>query len=870
MYSLNLFSQKALAAFGLFLRPNIRPKVFRTLFLFGAFVSLSFLTGCSSDLSGNVEATGQSQNGISGLNARGRDIYMGQCAECHALDGTGVPEEVGSLSLEDCVVCDNREILANYIDNFMPWGDDRAKSCVGQCSVDVAEYVIYKFYLQIDDANDPINFNQAGLDVYNEQCTQCHGDDGLGLGQYPALVNCARCNSLSVLSTYIDAAMPIGGVGGQGVDACVGDCAANVAEYVLYQFNSSSQISEIQGLGVLPPEETYRKASLILTGQLPNTTHVNTIASAPTAQDKEVALSNAVDDLVNSEDFLVFLGDAINDMLLSRKYLSRNGNSKAALNLISRGSKVYGDKLEDYPNREWYEEAGLGDDPEYYARVQTNDAIAEEIVELVKYIVRNDRPFTELVTASYTMVNWYSGNAYGVDVDDLDFRRLSSPEYSELPYDPDHFIPVDVISNPHTFGDSIPHSGVLTSPMFLNRYDTTATNRNRHRARIIFDYFLDTDILAIAERANTDDISDGENPTMENPACTVCHTILDPVAGALHNWIEGGKYRRTSLDDEVDRNYNNWNFKTIFPIGFNGVGMDFVENQNNSVQWLAQRIIRDPRFIRAMTRWAYRSLTGEEPIKVEDDQNTDQVDAFMVQSQILNDIGQEFKKAGWNVKTLFKALVMSPYWRATSVTDETVTSITDEVGAHRLLTPELMHRKILAVLDVEWKDFDVNNRSSLQNLVRLYGGIDSDNITSRLKEPNGLIALIQDRYATELACAATAHDFAKPQNQRLLFTTVELETTPSESNIGRIRQTIQHLHYHLLGEKLALEDPEIQATYDLLNQVWQAGTASIAEDDRYIPRRCRSTLGSRDRSYMVTSWMAVMTYLLSDFSFAYE
>ena len=41
---------------------------------------------------------------------------------------------------------------------------------------------------------------------------------------------------------------------------------------------------------------------------------------------------------------------------------------------------------------------------------------------------------------------------------------------------------------------------------------------------------------------------------MGNPACTVCHTVLDPVAGAFQNYFDDGDYKLNwggvdSLDD---------------------------------------------------------------------------------------------------------------------------------------------------------------------------------------------------------------------------------------------------------------------------------------------------------------------------------
>ena len=38
-------------------------------------------------------------------------------------------------------------------------------------------------------------------------------------------------------------------------------------------------------------------------------------------------------------------------------------------------------------------------------------------------------------------------------------------------------------------------------------------------------------------------LADTNNPTMHNPACTVCHSILDPVAGAFQNYNDDGFYK---------------------------------------------------------------------------------------------------------------------------------------------------------------------------------------------------------------------------------------------------------------------------------------------------------------------------------------
>ena len=79
---------------------------------------------------------------------------------------------------------------------------------------------------------------------------------------------------------------------------------------------------------------------------------------------------------------------------------------------------------------------------------------------------------------------------------------------------------------------------------FLTRYPTTETNRNRARARWTYKFFLGLDVEASAARTtDAAALADKNNPTLLNPACTVCHQTLDPVAGAFQNYGEVGNFQ---------------------------------------------------------------------------------------------------------------------------------------------------------------------------------------------------------------------------------------------------------------------------------------------------------------------------------------
>ena len=98
--------------------------------------------------------------------------------------------------------------------------------------------------------------------------------------------------------------------------------------------------------------------------------------------------------------------------------------------------------------------------------------------------------------------------------------------------------------DPGPLSTRYPHAGVLNTNAFLARYPTTPTNRNRARSRWTYYHFLGVDIEKSASRT-TDPVAlaDTNNPTMHNPACTVCHRVLDPVAGAFQDYGDEGYYK---------------------------------------------------------------------------------------------------------------------------------------------------------------------------------------------------------------------------------------------------------------------------------------------------------------------------------------
>ena len=120
---------------------------------------------------------------------------------------------------------------------------------------------------------------------------------------------------------------------------------------------------------------------------------------------------------------------------------------------------------------------------------------------------------------------------------------------------------------------------------------------------------------------------------------------------------------------------------------------------------------------------------------------------------------------------------------------------------------------------------------------------------------------IQERIANQVACERVADDL---YNAGVLFPTADDTDTP-DTGPGEtaIRQNLVHLHKYLTGEEYGANDAEVNATYQLFVDVRALGETAI-------PSQCRAGGPNNDANGTVLPWMAVVTYLLSDYRFLYE
>lgn len=606
------------------------------------------------------------------------------------------------------------------------------------------------------------------------------------------------------------------------------------------------------GIVMLDERKLLRRATLSLAGRLPTEAELAAVESQ-----KLKALPALLDAVMTEETFFDRLREGINDIFLTVGYDDVPENALS----YEHFSKTRG----------WAKKFDLSHIADEKARRQTGyklsgdyrKAMLGEPMKLVEYIVRENRPFTEIVTADYIMVTPYTARGYGI------FDEVAA-QFKDLE-DPFEYIPVKlkalVSRNKADDQDSAtgfyPHSGLLSTFQYLKRYPTTETNRNRQRTRVYFLHFLGVDVLELAAR-----VSDAaavskkfENPTMQASECVVCHKTIDPVAGCFQDyWKFEGVYGKRK---------GGW-FADMFAPGFEGEDLP-AEERWRALQWLGERTAKDPRFAVAMVEHAYYILTGRKvlltPKELDDPLYGAKRRAYQEQRKQIETMASRFAQTGFNFKNVLKDWILSDFYRADGLASAAANPQRrvelDDVGLVRMLAPEQVERKVGAVFGKPWGKLN-------EQMAMLYGGIDSKEVTERAADPSGAMGAIQRILANDVACKQTALDFSRAPAERRLFPEPDVVPGTPQSD-AKIRRTIVHLHQRVLGRYDTPDSPEVQRTFQLF-----AGIVSDAALHKGLDQQenysCRQGLLAPvpDPKYTVRAWRGVITYLLRQQEFLYE
>ena len=795
--------------------------------------------------------------------------------------------------------------------------------------------------------------------IVQSRCIYCHVEGGASghtrLVLTPSDVEGHEATNLAVFRNFVESVEggtdlilnKIQGAEGHGGGVQVVPGSADFANMerflrALGGESSSGAISAdslFDGVTMASPVRTLQRAALLFAGRLPTQAEVAAVSSGGIS-----SLREAIRGLMEGQGFHDFLIRGSNDRLLTDRERGQViGTAEVRfVNLANKRWDLLSAALAkgasetrrdpDYRNHEWGVQYGAARAP----------------LELIAHVVENDLPYTEIMTADYIMANPMTAYAYGSHIgftdlnDPTDFKPARISAYYRR--NPSMVVKRDLqrgwkVVDPGDLLTDYPHAGILNTTVFMRRYPTTATNRNRARSRWTYYHFLAFDIEKSAARTlDPDVLADTDNPTMNNPACTVCHIPMDPVAGTYQNYGNVGLYRdknggrdslptlyRAPKDGTVSpyQNGDTW-FRDMREPGFGDLK---APSADNSLQWLAERIVEDERFARAAVRFWWPAVMGAHLVDPPAESNDSDFEARRLASgaqaleveSLANSFREGFHSGQpYNAKDLLAEMALSPWFRAESIAsdDPLREAALGDAGVARLLTPEELVAKTGALTGYVWgrrfrKPFEMGEtRSNLHDpqgfsgYQLLYGGIDSDGIIERTGDMTAMMAAVAQSHAAEVSCPIVRREFYYwPEAERLLFDGITKYDSPLTSELA-IREKIADLHQRLLGVTVAADSPDVDEAYDLFVEVWarkRESEGSSFSDSTFncqtgadhlyfeglvddlvtynenghsqvdfgrIREYDRSVL-KEDPEHTVRTWVVMLAYLLTDYRYLY-
>ena len=158
--------------------------------------------------------------------------------------------------------------------------------------------------------------------------------------------------------------------------------------------------SFFEGVTMIGDESLLRRLTLSLTGRLPTSPERKVVQG-----EGLVGLNGILDKLMDEDAFYGRLKEGFNDVFLTQGY---DGNGELILSY-------------DHFNktRHWYQKHDLSHIENKRERQEAlwnlagvyRKAIRAEPLELISYVVRNNRPFTEIMTADYMICLLYTSDA---------------------------------------------------------------------------------------------------------------------------------------------------------------------------------------------------------------------------------------------------------------------------------------------------------------------------------------------------------------------------------------------------------------------------------------------------------------------------
>jgi hypothetical protein len=451
---------------------------------------------------------------------------------------------------------------------------------------------------------------------------------------------------------------------------------------------------------------------------------------------------------------------------------------------------------------------------------QVDTAVQEAPLRLIEYVITHDRPYTEIVTADYTVADAVVASVWnGV------LYTGSGPGDWELA----------------RWMDGRDNAGILSDSWLYQRYSSTFSNANRGRANaisrsLLCNDFVSHEISIGSTTVNLGDPAAVSNAVMTNQACVGCHQTLDPLASHFKEYfpifvpsvLTQYPFPEWGID-YFDQYFSAYGI-TMRPAGY------FGEASDGKLKTLGQLIAEDPRFSLCAAKHFYAYMN-----QIALDEVSEDVAATYQNVLIQN---------GMNAKALAKAIALSDDFRVQDALDDG--DAANLVG-YRKARPAELARMFYDLTGFAWTftlppnpqapglydgTVDLTNDSFLGYKV-LSGGLDSFYVNKASYTMNATASLALQALAAQAASFVVDADFALPNAaSRKLLTLVGA----SDTGEAAIRAQLAALHLRLYGEFVGPNDPLVDESYTLFSsalahdndtrRAWKTTLSALFQDSR--------------------------------------
>ena len=416
-------------------------------------------------------------------------------------------------------------------------------------------------------------------------------------------------------------------------------------------------------------------------------------------------------------------------------------------------------------------------------------AVGEEPIRMAARVAAGGLPWTELVTADWTMANPVLTDIWPVE-------EIGAPDSTGW--------------FPAVYTDGRPAAGVLASNGMWWRYTSTDSNANRKRANQISRVLLCNDYLLRPIQFDRDvnllDAEAVQDAISTDPGCVNCHNSLDPIAAYLfgfwaynqESWIESTTYHpaRERLYDD---------YLGVAPAWYGAPGASLTE--------LGHQIAGDPRFPDCAVEQVYTGFLRR--------------DADLADTDALTRHREAFLAADLSLQALIASVVTDPRYLAADSAHPAL----DPTGAvpTKMVTADLLATQIEDLTGFAWSYFDYDMmRTDLVGLRTLSGGADGQATTRSARAPNATMLLVQERLVEAGASSVLYADAALPADERRLFREVDFSETPDGPGRDAMVAQLQMLHRRIFGAWVEPDGDEVTANLALWSELY-AATDDVAQ-----------------------------------------